>query len=61
MSEEQVQQEQAQQKTRRWKVVNISAETYEKLRELREKMRKESNKEVKFDEVIRKLLEKASL
>jgi len=53
--------QQTAQKTRRWKVVNVSAETYEKLRELREKMRKELNREVNFDEVIRKLLEKSSL
>jgi predicted CopG family antitoxin len=49
------------QKTRRWKVINISAETYEKLRELREKLRKELGREIKFEEVIKKLIEKASI
>jgi predicted CopG family antitoxin len=58
MADQQIQEQQA--KSRRWKVINVSAEVYEKLREIKEKMRKELNKEVKFDEVIRKLLEKAS-
>ena len=60
MTEQQTQ-EQQQVKSRRWKVINVSAEAYEKLREMKEKMRKELGREVKFDEVIRKLLEKASL
>ena len=60
MTEQQIQ-EQQQTKSRRWKVINISAETYETLRDLKEKMRKELGREVKFDEVIRKLLEKTSL
>jgi len=59
MTEQQTQ-EQQQVKSRRWKVINVSAEAYEKLREMKEKMRKELGREVKFDEVIRKLLEKAS-
>jgi predicted CopG family antitoxin len=54
------QQAQEQAKSRRWKVINVSAETYEKLREMKEKMRKELGREVKFDDVIKKLLEKAS-
>jgi predicted CopG family antitoxin len=58
MTEQQIQEQET--KPRRWKVINVSAETYEKLRELKEKMRKEVGGEVKFDEVIRKLLEKAS-
>jgi predicted CopG family antitoxin len=59
MTEQQTQEQQT--KTRRWKVINVSAETYEKLREMKEKMRKELGREVKFDEVIRKVLEKASV
>ena len=54
------QQAQEQAKSRRWKAINISAEAYEKLREMKEKMRKELGREVKFDDVIKKLLEKAS-
>ena len=59
MTEQQTQEQQT--KTRRLKTINVSAETYEKLTEMKEKMRKELGREVKFDEVIRKVLEKASV
>ena len=59
MTEQQTQ-EQQQTKSRKWKAINVSTETYETLRDLKEKMRKELGREVNFDEVIRKLLEKAS-